>query len=159
MSSNIFLARSDFEDLEQTVLSEVDVGDYPDRPEAFSEMDTVRFFGAPVGRKGTFEKMDADDLVLFHHNGEYVGAGWVGTTFEDATQWASTAFWSDTLSTLIYTVQGFTPVSVPKPAVNRIFGYADGYTPQNLMRVAADRVANRPKAIKRALEQYTDKHS
>lgn len=159
MSSNVFLVRSDFEDFERTVLSEIELRDYPDRSEAFSEMDTARFFGAPESRKNTFEKMGADDLVLFHQNGGYVGTGWIGTTFEDDQQWASTTFWSDTPSTLIYTIQGFTSVSVPKTAVNRIFGYADGYSPQNLMRVAENRVDNRPKAIKRALEQYTDKHS
>ncbi len=158
MSSNIFLARSDPEDFEQTVLSEIELSDYPDHPEALSDMDTVRFFGAPEGRKNTFEKMGANDLVLFHQNGEYVGTGWIGITFEDDPQWASTTFWGNTSSSLIYTVQGFTPVSVPKTAVNRIFAYADGYTPQNLMRVAENRVDNRPKAIKRAVEQYSDKH-
>lgn len=159
MSSNIFLARSDPEDFDRTILSEVELSDYPDHPEAFSEIDTVRFFGAPESKKDTFEKMDADDLVLFHQNGEYVGTGWIGITFEDDQQWASTTFWSNTSSTLIYTVEGFTPISVPKTSVNRIFEYSDGYTPQNLMRVASNRVDNRPKAIKRALEQYTQKHS
>jgi hypothetical protein len=159
VSSNVFLARSDPEDFDRTVLSEVELRDYPDHPDAFSEMETVRFFGAPESRTDAFEKMDAGDLVLFHQNGEYVGAGWIDTTVEDDQQWASTTVWSDTSSTLIYTVQGVSPVSVPITAVNRIFGYADGYTPPNLMRVAGHRVDNRPEAIKRALEQYTDKHS
>lgn len=159
MSPNIFLARSDPEDFDRTVLSEVELSGYPDHPEAFSETDTVRFFGAPESRADDFENMNADDLVLFHQNGEYVGTGWIGTTFEDDQQWASTTLWSDTPSTLLYTVQGFTPVSVPTAAVNRIFGYADGYTPPELMRVAGNRVDSRPKAIKRALEQYTDKNS
>jgi hypothetical protein len=159
VSSNIFLARSDPEDFDRTVFSEVELRGYPDHPEAFSEIDAVRFFGAPESRRDAFEKMNADDLVLFHQNGEYVGTGWIGTTVEDDQQWASTTFWSNTSSTLIYTVQGFTPVSVPTTAVNRIFGYADGYTPPSLMRVAGNRVNNRPQAIKRALEQYTEKHS
>jgi hypothetical protein len=159
VSSNIFLARSDPKDFDRTVLSEVELSSYPDHPEAFSEMETAQFFGAPESRRSTFEKMNADDLVLFHQNGEYIGTGWIETTFEDDQQWASTTVWSDTSSTLIYTLQGVTSVSVPTTAVNRIFEYADGYMPQNLMRVAADRVDNRPKTIKRALEQYTDKHS
>lgn len=159
MSPNIFLARSDSEDFDRTVYSEVELSGHPDHPEAFSEMDTVRFFGAPESRTGAFEKMNTDDLVLFHRKGEYVGTGWIGTTLEDDQQWASTTLWSDTSSTLIYTVQEFTPVSVPAASVNRIFEYADGYTPPNLMRGAANRVENRPEAIKRALEQYTEKHS
>jgi hypothetical protein len=158
VSSNIFLARSDSEGFDRTVLSDVELSGHPDHPEAFSEMKTVRFYGAPESRTDAFEKMNAGDLVLFHQNDEYVGTGWIGNTFEDHQQWASTTVWSDTSSVLIYTVQRFTPVSVPKAAVNRIFAYADGYTPPNLMRVAANRVDNRPEAIKRALEQYTDKH-
>ena len=67
--------------------------------------------------------------------------------------------WSDTSSPLIYTVEDFTEVAVPTAAVHRIFEYADGYTPPNLMRVASDRVTNRPKVIKHALDQYTAKHS
>lgn len=159
MSSYIFLARSDPENFDRTVLSEIELRDYPDYPDVFSEMETVRFFGAPGSRTDAFEKMNTGDLVLFYQNGEYVGAGWIGTTVEDDQQWASTTFWSDTSSTLIYTVQGVTPVSVPITAVNQIFGYADGYTPPNLMRVAGDRIDNRPEAIKRALEKYTDRHS
>ncbi len=118
MSSYIFLARSDPENFDRTVLSEIELRDYPDYPDVFSEMETVRFFGAPESRTDAFEKMNTGDLVLFHQNGEYVGAGWIGTTVEDDQQWASTTFWSDTSSTLIYTVQGVTPVSVPITAVN-----------------------------------------
>ena len=91
--------------------------------------------------------------------GEYVGTGWISVTFEDDQQWASSTLWKDTESSLIYTIEDFTSVAVPISAVSRIFGYADGYTPPNLMRVASDRVNNRPKAIEHALEQYTDKHS
>lgn len=159
MSSNVFLARSDSEDFDRTVRSEVELRSYPDRPEAFAEMETSRFFGAPESRRDTFKKMDADDLVLFHQNGECVGTGRIETRFEDDQEWASTTVWNDTSSTLIYTVQGFTPVAVPTTAMNRIFGYADGYSPPNLMRVAAGRVDNRPEAIVRALERYTDKRS
>ena len=158
MSSNIFLARSAPEDFDRTVHSEIDLSDYPNHPEALSGMDTVRFFGAPESRSDVFEKMNAEDLVLFHQDSEYVGTGWIGTTVEDDQQWASTTFWSDTCSALIYTVEEFTPVSVPTTAVNLIFGYAEGYTPPELMRVAENRVDNRPRAIKRALERYTEKH-
>ena len=121
-------------------------------------METVRLFGAPESQSDTFEKMTAGDLVLFHQDGEYVGTGWIKTSFEDDQQWASSTLWSDTESPLIYTLEDFSSVAVPISAVNRIFGYADGYTPPNLMRVASNRVDNRPKAIKHALKKYTDRH-
>ena len=159
MSSNIFLARSSPADFDATVRSTVDVDDYPDWPEPIAGMETVRLFGAPESQSDTFEKMTTGDLVLFHQDGQYVGTGRINATFEDDQQWASSTFWKDTESSLIYTIEDFTPVTVPILAVNRIFGYADGYTPPTLMRVASSRVNNRPKAIEHALEQYTDKHS
>ena len=159
MSSNIFLARTSPADFDATVSSTVTLDEYPDIPEAIAGMETVRLFRAPESKSDTFEKMTAGDLVLFHQAGEYVGTGWISVTFEDDQQWASSTFWKDTESSLIYTIEDFTPVAVPISAVNRIFGYADGYTPPNLMRVASNRVDNRPKAIEHALEQYTDRHS
>jgi len=158
VSSNIFLARSSPSDFDATVRSSVTLDQHPEYPEAIADMETVRLFGAPESQSDTFENMTAGDLVLFHQDGEYVGTARIKTTFEDDQQWAATTFWSDTQSPFIYTIVDFTPVAVPITAVNRIFGYADGYTPPNLMRVASNRVDNRPKAIEHALEQYTDKH-
>ena len=159
MSSNIFLARSSPADFDATVRSAVTLDEHPEYPEAIADMETVRLFGVPESRSDTFENMTADDLVLFHQDGEYVGTTRIRTTFKDDQQWAATTFWSDTQSPLIYTIGDFTPVAVPITAVNRIFAYADSYTPPNLMRVASSRVDNRPKAIEHALEQYTDKHN
>jgi len=158
VSSNIFLARSSPADFDATVRSAVSIDEYPGCPEAIADMETVRLFGAPESQSDTFEKMATGDLVLFHQDGEFVGTGWIKTTFEDDHQWAGSTLWSDTHSPLIYIIEEFTLVAVPISAVNRIFGYADGYTPPNLMRVAGNRVDNRPKAIEHALEQYTDKH-
>ena len=159
MSSNIFLALSSPADFDATVSSAVAVDEYPDIPEAIAEMQTVRLFAAPESQSDTFEKMTTGDLVLFHQDGQYVGTGWIKTIFEDDQQWASSTFWKDTESSLIYTIEDFTSVAVPTTAVNRIFEYTDGYTPPNLMRVASNRVDNSLKAIEHALEQYTDKHS
>ncbi|WP_436903535.1 hypothetical protein [Halovenus halobia] len=160
MDSNIFLAPCDPGNFERTVLSEINLGDYPDRPEPLANMDTVRFWGAREGTRNRnfFEKMGSDDLVLFYQDGRYIGAGWVGTTFEDEEQWASAIFWKNAPSQLIYTLEGFDPVSVPKAAVNRIFSYQERYNPQGLIRVAESKVTKRPGAIKLALKKYTDKH-
>lgn len=159
MSSNIFLARASQTDFDATVRTAIAPAEYPDLPAPLAEAEPVRFFGAPESRTETFEKMSAGDLVAFHHDGEYVGVGWIGTTFKDDHEWAETTVWNETASSLMYTIEDFTPISVPTAAVNRIFGYADGYTPPSLMRVASNRVTNRPQAIKHALHQYTAKHS
>ena len=161
MSSNVFLAPCDAGDFDRTVLSEVDLSEYPDRPEELSEMDTVRFWGAREGSRNEdyFDRMDSGDLILFYQSGSYVGTGLVGITFEDDDQWASKTFWNNAPSRLIYTVTEFKPVSVPKEAVNQIFDYDDEYTPQGLIRVAQRRVDNQPTVITRALEKYTTKHA
>jgi hypothetical protein len=98
--------------------------------------------------------MNSGDLVLFYQSDSYVGVGRVGVTFEDTALWASETFWEQTPSKLVYTIEDFSPISVPRSAVNHIFGYGDKYSPQGLMRVASSRVSKRPAVIKRALEKY-----
>ena len=156
----MFLALSDPGNFDRTVLSAVNLSEYPDRPEELFDLNMVRFWGAPEGSRNedNFERMNPGDLVLFYQNGKYVGTGWVGITFEDDEQWASKTFWNDAPFRFIYTVEEFTPVSVSKAAVNRIFNYAEGYNPQGLMRVAESKLDRRPVTIKRALEKYTEKH-
>jgi len=143
MSSNVFVIRCDPDDFDRTVRSAVSLADYPDHPDALPEGDEVRFWGVEDGDSNQtyFEKMEAGDLVLFYQDDTYVGTGRIGTTFTDDESWASTTVWHDTPASRIFTVDEFTPVSVPRAAVNRIFDYADGYNPGGLMRVADDRVA------------------
>ena len=158
MSSNIFLAGIDADDFDATVRTAVKIDDSSEHPDALSDMGSGRFYGAPDSKRDTFEKMTEGDLVLFHQNGEYVGTGWIGIKFEDSDLWASSTVWSNTSTPLIYTIEDFIPVAVPASAVNRIFDYADGYSPPKFMRVASKRVTNRPKAISKALQQYSEKH-
>ncbi len=156
MSSNVFLVPYDSDGFERTVLSEVDLSEFPDHPEAFSESEQVRFWGAREGSNNEtyFEKMDEGDLLLFYHEGEYIGTGRIGTTFTDSDEWASTTFWNGDTATLIYTVEDFTSVSVSKAALNNIFDYSDGYNPQGLIRVADNRVDNNLDAIELAVKKY-----
>lgn len=160
MGSNVFLAKVDPDDFEVTVRSTVDLDEHPDRPAALSDAATARFWRVETGSSSQdhYEKMESGDLVLFYADGEYVGVGRVGTPFEDDEEWASSTHWDGGEYTHLYTVIDFTPVEVEKAAVNRIFGYSDGYTPQSLLRVADDRVTRRPEAIELALERYSEKH-
>lgn len=160
MSSNVFLAPCDSANFDRTVGSAVDLTEYPDRPSALADGDEVRFWGAREGSRNEeyFEKMASGDLVLFYQDGAYVGTGRVGTTFEDDEGWASTNFWNDAPSRLIYTIEDFAEISVPKSAVNRIFDYAEDYNPQGLMRVADGRIDKRDRAIALALKRYSEKH-
>lgn len=159
MSGDVFLAPSDPENFDRTVRSAVDVSEYPDAPAAISGTDTVRFWGVRDGESNgrTFENLSSGDLVLFYQDGAYVGTAWVDTTFEDEAGLVSTTFWNDGPTSHIYTLEGFTPVSVPKSAVNTIFDYVADYNPQGLMRVAASRVDRSPAVIKRAVETYSER--
>ena len=155
-AANVFIASCSPDDFDRTVRSSVDLSEFSDRPAALSERESARFWGAPEGtnNEAYFEKMEEGDLVLFYHGDEYVGAGWIGTTFEDESGWANDTFWENGQSNLVYTIEDFTPVSVPKSAVNKIFDYSAGYNPGRLLRVASERVTNRPEAIKLAVERY-----
>lgn len=160
MSANVFLAPCDSPNFDETVVSPVNLDEFPDHPAGFNGKQTVRFWGVRDGpqNQANFEKMQSGDLVLFYQDGSYIGTGWVGTKFEDEEDWASTTFWRNAPSNLIYTIQEFHSVQAPKSAVNRIFDYVSDYHPQGLMRVADDRLRNRPKAIEQALIQYTENH-
>lgn len=159
MASNVFLASVDPGNFETTVRSPIDPSEHPDPPDELSGEESVRLWGITEGSgRDSFEKLESGDLVLFYADGEYVGTGRVGVAFEDDEGWVSETFWEDAPSTSIYTVESFTSVSVPKSAVNRIFDYSEGYTPQELLRVADDRVDRSLEAIELAVQRYSEKH-
>lgn len=155
---NVFLVPCDPGNYDQTVGSPVDLSEYPDRPDPLQNMTTARFWGARdgEGNRTYFEKMEPGDLVLFYQDTRYISAGYIGTTFEDEDGWVRTTFWQNAPSELIYTINEFTTISVPRSKVNRIFKYTSDYYPQGLTRVADKRVSNRLAAIKLALENASD---
>ena len=160
MSANVFLVPVTPENFDRTVASPVDLTDYDDRPESLADLDEARLWalGDESGSDSTFERMSEGDLLLFYHDDEYVGTGRVGTAFEDADRWVSGTFWTAFPATRIYTVESFTPVSVPKRAVNRIFDYSETYTP-GFMRVADSRVTSQLAAIERALDRFSQRNA
>jgi len=158
--TNVFLAPCDSPNFDDTVTSAVTLSEYSDHPEALDGTEEVRFWGARTGtrNRGNFEKMQNGDLVLFYQEGAYIGTAWVGSTFEDTEGWASSTFWRGGASYLVYTLQDFKSIAVPRETVNAIFDYKDGYYPQGLMRVSEDNIERRPASIKLALERYSEKH-
>jgi len=102
--------------------------------------------------------MEADDLVLFYEDDNYVGVGRIETTFEDDAQWVSTTFWNDAPSKHIYTLSKFAPISVPKRHVNRIFDYSENYNPQGLMRIGDRRITAGVDAIEHAIKVFDEKY-
>lgn len=161
MTSNVFLAPCDPGNFDRTVLTGVDLSEYPDHPDALAGLDRVQFWGVRDGEsnRSYFEKMAPGDLVLFYQDGVYIGTGWIKSTFEDERMWASKTFWKNAPSNLIYTLDDFTRISVPKENVNQIFNYAEDYHPQGLSRVTENRIEQRPAVIRGALIKFTEKHS
>ena len=153
--ANVFLVPCDPGNYDRTVGSSVDLSEYPERPDPLQNMTEARFWGARDGdgNQSYLEKMEPGDLVLFYQDAQYIGAGFIGTTFEDEAGWIRTTFWKNAPSTLIYTINDFKLISVPRSKVNRIFDYTTDYYPQGLTRVADNRVSNRLGAIKLALEK------
>ena len=161
MSQNVFLAPWDADSFDRTVSEAVDLSEYDDRPEALDAGGEVRLAGVGEGSRNesNFEKLESGDLVLFYEGSEYVGAGWVGTTFEDSNGWVSETLWDDDERPLVFTVDEFTPITVSKAAVNSIFGYSESYNPAGLLRVADDKLSNQPEAIKLAVERYSEQRA
>jgi|AntRauTorcE11898_2_1112593.scaffolds.fasta_scaffold02814_7 hypothetical protein len=160
MTQNIFVAPCDAGNFDRTVTELVDLTEYPDRPEALRNLDSARLWGARDGSRNIdfFNKMEADDLVLFYEDDNYVGVGRIETTFEDDAQWVSTTFWNDAPSKHIYTLSKFAPISVPKRHVNRIFDYSENYNPQGLMRIGDRRITAGVDAIEHAIKVFDEKY-
>lgn len=158
--ASVFLARTDPDDFERTVASPVDLGEHDGGPQEL-DGDEVRLWGAGGGSRAetSFEQMEAGDLVLFYDGGEYVGAGRVGTTVEDEDGWARETLWDGSESTLLFTLDAFTSVSVPAAAVHRIFDYSEDYTPGTLTRVADGRVDQSLDAVELAVQRYSERHA
>lgn len=160
-SSNVFLVECDAENFELTVVSLVDLSDYADRPDVLKAHEEARVWGVPGGdsNRTYFDNMATGDIVLFYRDGEYVGTGQVGSAFEDENGWVSSTLWNGKDANLVFVIKEFTEVSVPMPAVHRIFDYSGSYRPPEFMRVAANRVKRNPAAIKLGIEKYSQNHS
>lgn len=153
---DIFLARCDTDGADTTLESSVSISDLDELPDKLSSEEQYRIWGVSDdgNNRSNFEKLSAGDLILFYRDGEYIGTGYIGTAFEDPDGALSSAFWDEEPITLVYTVEDFESVSVPKAAVNRIFDYDESYTPRELFRVASSRVSHDPAAIKLAISQF-----
>ena len=160
MSANVFLVPIDPENFGRTVRSTVDLTDYPDRPDPLADVDEARLWAVDddSGNGSTFDRMEADDLLLFYHDDEYVATGRIDRTFADEDRWVSSTFWTAFPTTRVYTVESFTAISVPKRGVNRIFDYSESYTP-GFMRVADSRVTKELSSIETALDAYTQRNA
>lgn len=153
----VFLVPCEQANFERTVASTVDLGEYEDGPEALSDADDVRLWGVEDGTRSveTFERMEPGDLVLFYEGSTFVGVGRVGETFEDEAGWAAETFWDGAPIEHVFTVTEFSPLSIPKAAVNRLFDYGPGYSP-GFMRVAPDRVTASLPAIELAVKRFEE---
>lgn len=161
MTASVFLAPCDPGNYERTVQTPVEIADHENVPEAIADQESVRFWGARDGTRNRqfFEKMQHGDVVLFYHDGTFVGVATIDTTFEDTDGWARETFWQQAPSQLIYTLQDYTQVSVPRHAVNALFDYNPDSHPQGLTRVSDRRYTSSTTAIKHAIEKYDQKHN
>lgn len=157
--TNVFLVPAHPEGFERTVASAVDLAAHEDRPAPLASLESARIWGAGEGERSEqmFERLEPGDLLLFHHDGSYVGVGRVGQTFVDEDGWVSGTFWDGAPRTHLFTVTDFSAVDVDSGPVNAIFDYGADYAPGGLMRVADDRVENRLDAIALAVVRYDER--
>ena len=153
-----FLVSVESGDFERTVVTPVGLREHPDRPDALADLDEARLWGATAraGNRPPFERMTGGDLVVFHRDDALVGVGRVGRTFEDGEGWVTSTFWEGVPARLVYTVEDFSEVAVPRAAFNRVLDYDPGYAPPDLARVADERLPHDLGAVKFALERYAE---
>jgi len=156
----VFLVSSDPEHFERTISEPVDLGEYDDLPDPLSGVDSARLWVVPDGTRNeeTFERMLPGDLVLFYHDGQYVGVGRIGATFDDGG-WVAGSLWEAEASSNAFTVTDFVPLAIGRAAVNRLFDYGGTYVPQGLMRVSPDRVTATVPAIELAVTRFDERQS
>lgn len=103
----------------------------------------VRVWGTTEGedakKRTTFEAMDPGDLLLFLHDGEFLGSGRVGKTFENPElgEW----LWDSPESRFVYTVTDYQDMSVPRSEVWEILGYSANYPLYGFSRVSEDAIS------------------
>ncbi|HKJ58482.1 MAG TPA: hypothetical protein VKA37_04575 [Halobacteriales archaeon] len=156
----VFLVPIDGSHFERTVSSPVDLADHPDRPAELPDTGEARLWGVEDGTRSveTFERIEAGDLLLFYEGGTYVGVGRAGLTFEDEAGWASETFWDGADREYVFTVTDFSPLSIPRAAVHRLFDYGADYAP-GFTRVAPDRVTASVQAIQLAVKRYDERQA
>lgn len=159
VGENVFLAGVDPDRFEATLASPVDLADFPDCPDVLADRESAHIGAVEPGDRNEqmFERMEPGDLVLCYTDGEYVGAGRVAATFDDA-DWAATALWNEEVIGG-YVLEDFVAVSVPAGAVNSLFDYSADYSPGGLIRVADGRVGSSLAAIRVAVERFSDQRA
>lgn len=71
----VYLANCDAQDFAETVASAVDLSEYSDPPDALTDANSVRLWGAAEGSSNEdhYETLEPGDLVLFHQDGSTWG--------------------------------------------------------------------------------------
>ena len=141
MSRDVFLVPFDYPNFRRTVhYPEFTGADLPeDFPEALRTQELVRIWGVRDGsrNRNQFERMDKRDGLLFYNNGQYRFAGRVGEVFEH--DWIANTFWGHAPSRMLYSVDDFDQIRLPRSTLNDLLEYSADWYPQGFQRVADDR--------------------
>lgn len=89
-----------------------------------------RLWGMEEGslNRSTWERMSPGDWIFFYANKEIFAADKIETKFKDDS--LGSQIWSNPSSTLLFTLEGFTPVSIPIESMRELLDYKSGYYPQ-----------------------------
>lgn len=89
-----------------------------------------RLWGMEEGdlNRSTWEKMSPDDWIFFYANKEIFVASQVKTKFRHDSLGGQ--IWNNPSSTLLFTLERLTPVSIPIEDLRELLNYKSGYYPQ-----------------------------
>lgn len=150
------------DEFERTVVSPWSVSN--DAPPELSRKSSVRIWGTTTGKdskkRTTFETMDSGDLVMFLHNGEFVGSGRVNETFENAD--LGEDIWGTPESRFIYTLNEYQGMSILRSEVWEILGYSANYPLYGFSRVSDDAISTLLQtynSVEEAFQDFRDRSS
>lgn len=139
MSKDVFLVPVTFPEFERTVLNTIDISKIRVNSSAVKKIPnptSTRVWGVKNStlNKRFYDKMDSEDLLLFYHNDKYRYAGKVGEKFESNI--VSNEFWSGIDADLLYTIDSFAPINLPREKLNKICEYKTSFQPQSIRRIS-----------------------
>lgn len=144
------------DEYERTVETPVSVEeDAPSELEGDSE---VRVWGTTEGedskKRSLFEAMGRDDLVLFLHDGEFIGSGRVESTYENPD--LGEALWETSESRFVYTLTDFEEISVPSHEVWDVLDYSPNYRLYGFSRASEDAISSLLQTYNSVEEAFQD---
>ena len=135
MKEKIYLIPVVYPEFKKSAENTIDITEYNIKSNTLKKLQNPRrsrIWGVKEGNqnKHFYQKMDKGDVLLFYNRDEYVYSGEVGVKFEN--QEISRHYWDGISANLLYSINDFQSLELPKEVINQACEYKEHYQPQSL---------------------------